>query len=158
MRWLVLLLLFLPSIAWGQGVPALGVVVGTCGTPPNTYSAGQNKPITIDTTGRNCDATTATIIPPTPSARHFPGCTVGTGSAQCLAASTAQSFLQIQNTSTGNAIACAFGVSAALNSSTSVQLSAGQGASWGIITNGVPSGALNCIASGSSTPLLVEWQ
>ena len=92
-----------------------------------------------------------------PSARHFPGCTVGASSASCLAAGTAQTYLAIQNTSTGNTVACTFGGTAVLNSSTSIQLAPGQGASWGPNTAGVPSGALTCIASGASTPLYVEW-
>lgn len=91
-----------------------------------------------------------------PGTRNFPGCTVGAASGQCLAASTAQNFLQIQNTSTNN-IACAFGATAVLNSATSVQLSPGQAASWGPVTGGVPSQALNCIASGAGSPLYVEW-
>lgn len=91
------------------------------------------------------------------AARNFPGCTVGTSSGSCLTASTAVSFLQVQNTSTGAAIACAFGATPVLNSSTSLQLAAGQSASWGPVTAGVPTGALNCIASSASTPLYVEW-
>lgn len=90
-------------------------------------------------------------------ARNFPGATVGTSSAQALAASTATMFLQIQNTHASNTVACAFGATAVLNSSTSVQLAAGQSASWGPNTAGVPTGALNCIASGATTPLYVEW-
>lgn len=91
------------------------------------------------------------------AARNFPGATVGVASAQALAASTATVFLQIQNTHASNTVACAFGVAAVLNSSTSVQLAAGQSASWGPNTGGVPTGALNCIASQASTPLYVEW-
>ena len=98
-----------------------------------------------------------TISPLPAAARHFPGCTVGASSGSCLAASTAVNFLQIQNTSASASIACAFGGSAVLNSSTSVQLSAGQSASWGPHTGGVPTGQMNCIASAGSTPLYVEW-
>lgn len=91
------------------------------------------------------------------AARNFPGATVGTSSAQALATNTATVFLQIQNTHASATVACAFGATAVLNSSTSVQLAAGQSASWGPNTSGVPTGALNCIASGASTPLYVEW-
>jgi hypothetical protein len=99
------------------------------------------------------------IGPPPAAARNTPGCTVGTSSAQCLAASTAVSFLQLQNTSASANIACNIvGGTAVLNSSTSVQLGAGQSASWGEGTGGVPSGAINCIASAASTPLYVEWK
>lgn len=92
-----------------------------------------------------------------PSARNFPGCTVGVASAQCLAAGTAQTFVQLENTSASATVACAWGTAAVLNSATSIQLSAGQSASWGPVTAGIPSGALNCIASGATTPLYVEW-
>lgn len=92
-----------------------------------------------------------------PAARNFPGCTVGTSSGSCLAASTANNFLQIQNTSVSAAEACAFGASAVLNSSGSIQLAPGQSASWGPNTGGVPTGALNCIAASASSPLYLEW-
>jgi hypothetical protein len=91
------------------------------------------------------------------AARNFPGCTVGASSAQCLAASTAINFLQVQNASPSASVACAFGASAVLNSSGSFQLGPGQSAHWGPETAGVPSGALNCIASAASTPLYEEW-
>jgi hypothetical protein len=98
-----------------------------------------------------------TVSPLPRSARNFPGCSVTTSSAECLAASTAVTFLQVQNTGTANAIACRFGNTAALNSATSFQLASGQGASWGPNTGGVPTGALNCIAATGTTPLYVEW-
>lgn len=86
------------------------------------------------------------------------GCTVGTSSGQCLAAGRYR-FVQVQNTSAAASIACAWGGAAALNSSGSAQLSAGQPASWGTNTSGVPQQALNCIASAASTPLFLEyWQ
>jgi hypothetical protein len=91
------------------------------------------------------------------AARNFPGCTVGATTTNCLAASTATQFLQIQNTSTSATIACAFGAAGVLNSKTSVQLAVGQSASWNPNTGGVPTGQLNCIASAGSTPLYVEW-
>lgn len=99
----------------------------------------------------------AYVTPPARAARNFPGCTVGATSGSCLAANTAVGFLQIENTAASNAIACAFGATAVLNSSTSVQLAPGQGASWGPGTGGVPTGQMNCIAAGAGTPLYVEW-
>jgi hypothetical protein len=95
--------------------------------------------------------------PPPPANRNFPGCTVAATSGTCLAGSTAQNFLQAQNTSTSAQIACAFGATAVLNSSTSFQLAPGQSVSWGPNTYGVPKGAMNCIASVASSPLYVEW-
>jgi hypothetical protein len=91
------------------------------------------------------------------AARNFPGCTVGTSSASCLAAATATQFLQVQNASATASIACAFGSSAVLNASGSFQLGPGQSAQWGPMTAGVPTGQLNCIANAASTPLYLEW-
>ncbi len=51
----------LPLSAFAQGVPNTAVIVGTCGTPPNPYVAGQIKPVTQDTGGRNCDALSGPI-------------------------------------------------------------------------------------------------
>jgi hypothetical protein len=91
------------------------------------------------------------------AARNFPGCTVTNSSAQCLAAATAVQFVQVQNTHASAAIACNWGGTAVLNSSGSFQLAAGQSASWGPNTGGVPNEALNCIASVASAPLYLEW-
>lgn len=46
--------LFLPTVANAQSVPSLATVVLACGTPPSTYAAGQNRPVTQDTTGSQC--------------------------------------------------------------------------------------------------------
>ena len=92
-----------------------------------------------------------------PASHNFPGCTVATSSGTCLAANTAVTFLQVQNTSATASVACAFGTTAVLNATNSFQLAPGQSASWGPSTGGVPTGALNCIASAASTPLYVEW-
>lgn len=86
------------------------------------------------------------------------GCTVGVASASCIATSTVVNHVMIQNTSLTASIACKWtGGTAVLNSSGSVQLSPGQSALWGPTTSGVPSGAMDCIASGASTPLYVEY-
>lgn len=93
------------------------------------------------------------------SAGNFPGCTVAATATLCLAASTATQYLSIQNTSVSASVACSqVTATPALNSSTAVQLGAGQAASWGPNTGGVRSGALYCIASGASTPLYLEWK
>lgn len=89
--------------------------------------------------------------------RNFPGCTVGAVSAQCLAAGGSKTFLQVQNAHATNTIACAWGAAAVIGASRSFQLAAGQAASWGPQTGGVPSDQLNCIASGAGTPLYLEW-
>jgi len=140
----------LPTLSAGAQIPR-GSLAGAAYSQPVFGSATGG--------GTQVDATHGLPVlqAPQPSARNFPGCTVGTSSATCLAASTAVSVLQLQNTSVGANIACAFGAAAVLNSSTSFQLSPGQPALWGPNTAGVPSGALYCIASVASTPLYVEW-
>lgn len=121
-------------VAWsGQSVGISGTLPGFASTP------------------------TVKITSSAAAARNFPGCTVGTTSGSCLAAGTAATFLQAQNTSATATIACAFGATAALNAAGSFQLAPGQSASWGPATGGVPTGALNCVASAASTPLYVEW-
>lgn len=85
------------------------------------------------------------------------GCSVGVASAQCLAATTAQNWVQVQNTSTSASISCAWGGTAALNSSGSFMLAPGQSAAWGMMSNGIPNAALNCIASAAASPLYVEY-
>jgi len=126
-------------------------------SPPKTAHAQQwVVPCTI-VTGNATNPNNTGCVPYQASARNFPGCTVGASSAQCLAAGTAKTFVQIQNTSASATIACAWGATAVLNSAGSVQLSPGQPASWGPNTGGIPNQALNCIASAGSTPLYVEW-
>lgn len=93
---------------------------------------------------------------PEPGVVTVAGCTVGTASAQCLAANAATRWLQVQNTSASDQIACSWGGTAALNSSGSFMLAPGQSASWGPDTAGVPNNVLNCIASAASAPLYVE--
>ena len=136
-----------PVVQTGSGYqPAQGSV--------EIDSAGNDA---TDTTNHALRVNVVSSAVTTASARHFPGCTVGTSSGTCLAASTAVTFLQIQDTSPTATIACAFGASAVLNSTNSFQLAPGQSASWGPSTGGVPTGSLNCIASAASTSLYVEW-
>ena len=122
---------------------------------PGTSLAGKFG-IDQTTTGTTNNVT---VSPLPAAARNFPGCTVAATTTACLSASTATVFLQIQNVSSSSTdyISCAFGVSAVLNAKTAVLLAPGQAASWGPNTGGVPTGALNCIATAGSTPLYVEW-
>lgn len=58
MRRIVLAFLFLFGLgapALAQGIPGSSIVVNSCGTPPATYTAGQNQPNLQDTNGRQCD-------------------------------------------------------------------------------------------------------
>jgi len=135
------------------GLVALGGLLAVCTSAFAQQAVKVCTPVVSNATGvavPGCQDASA-------QARHFPGCTVGVSSGTCLAAGVAGQFLQIENVSTANTIACAFGVTAVLNSATSVQLTVGQAASWGPNTGGVPTGALNCIASGATTPLYIEW-
>lgn len=93
------------------------------------------------------------------SARNFPGCNVGVASTVCLTANTAQNFVQMQNVSAsgGATITCAWGATPVLNTLPGFTLTPGQPASWGPQTSGIPSGALNCIASGANTQMFLEW-
>lgn len=80
--------------------------------------------------------------------------TLGTSSTQVLAAVTARKFLAIDNESTGAAIACALGTSAALNTAGSFTIEPGWTRTWD--GSFVPSDAVNCIAAVGSTPVTVE--
>jgi hypothetical protein len=155
--------------AWAAQTNYLGTVfVADPTTLTNQLKVNADGSINVSTTG-GTGSTVAisqatpgstnnvTVSPLPAAARHFPGCTVGATSTTCLAGATAVTYLQIQNTSLSAQIACAFGTTAVLNSSTSAQLAPGQSGSWGPNTAGVPTGALNCIASTASTPLYVEW-
>lgn len=95
---------------------------------------------------------------PTAGTYTIAGCTVGVASASCIATSTVVNHVLIQNASATANVACHWaGGTAILNSSGSVQLGPGQSALWGPTTSGVPSGAMDCIASAASTPLYVEY-
>lgn len=93
-----------------------------------------------------------------PSSLTVAGCTVGVASAQCVGAAAATQWIQVQNNHATNTVACSWGGTATLNSNSSFMLAPGQTASWGVNTSGVPTSALNCIASGASTPLYVEYR
>lgn len=146
--------LLLPFPALSQNTT--GRAVTTCGT--SAFNPGGNAFMTITSTGLLCVDANVTIGVPPPTARNFPGCTVGATTTNCLAASTAQAFLQVQNVHASNNVSCAFGVPAVLNAKEAAFLQPGQSASWGPNTNGVPSGQLNCIASAAATPLYLEWK
>lgn len=55
-------LIALPTTAaQAQTAPILVTVVAACGTPPSTYSAGQNRAATMDTTGAFCTGSSVSI-------------------------------------------------------------------------------------------------
>lgn len=158
-------------ITWGKltDAPCLYATLSSCSAmgvweEANAQLIAMNALVAGQT--QNCSATPfctgsiggVNLFAQAASAANFPGCTVGTSSAQCLAASTATQFLQVQNTSVSATVACAWGATAALNSAGSFQLAAGQASSWGPNTAGVRTSALNCIASAASTPVYLEWK
>jgi hypothetical protein len=83
------------------------------------------------------------------------GATVGTTSAQAVAAGPRASVLTLQNVSVSAAIACTFAPgTAALNTAGSFQIAAGQLLTLSNTTY-VPTDAINCIASAAATPLTI---
>jgi len=130
-------------------------ISGGSGLPTGAGGGGGGSGGTV-VQGNAGTSAQAWFVQPKTGAFTIVGCNVGTVSAQCLAAGT-YNHVQIQNTHATNAIACSWGGTAALNSSGSVQLAAGQSALWGPNTAGSPTVALNCIASGASTPLYLEY-
>lgn len=80
--------------------------------------------------------------------------TVGTASAQVLAAAPRNGVLILQNASTAINIACALGAPAVLNAAGSFQIAPGA-----VLTLSntiyIPSDAINCIASMVSAPLTI---
>lgn len=81
-------------------------IVATCGTPNVTYSAGDTKPITMDTSGNLCGSstgtTTATIAGVTASSATQINSTITLGATfqTALAASSTRKSCLLQNTST----------------------------------------------------------
>jgi hypothetical protein len=56
-----LLLIGLVPPVMAQGIPGSATVVNSCGTPPSTYTAGQNQPVLQDTSGRQCNTSNGTV-------------------------------------------------------------------------------------------------
>lgn len=107
-----------PLVASAQQVPALATVVATCGTPPNTYTAGDNRPLTQDTTGKGCENVTvnATVTASTPGAlteAATGAITSGGTSQQVFAASAARLYLSCQNIDASEDMWVRYGASAA---------------------------------------------
>jgi hypothetical protein len=140
------------------GVPTPQNQTQVAGTVIATGAGASNlgtQRVAVSTDSPGGASANAAYTTPRTGAFTFPGATVGTSSAQALAAG-AYNHVQIQNTSVSASIACAWGASAVLNASGSILLTPGQSALWGPTTSGVPASALNCIASAASTPLYLE--
>lgn len=99
MRLLAALLLALLLAGGARAQTTAQVVVG-CGTPNSTLTVGSQLSITMDTTGKLCDATTATASFTTPTGSYTDrssSIAVGGTSQQIAAANGARLRLQIQN-------------------------------------------------------------
>jgi len=77
---------------------------------------------------------------------------VGVSSAQALAANTSRRYLKLINDHATQVIYCKFGVTAVVNEGIRIN------AAGGVVTfeDLMPMTALNCIATGASTPLLIS--
>lgn len=88
----------------------------------------------------------------------FTAVTVGTSSAQALAAAplpNGRKLLAIDNESTTATIACRFGAAAALNTAGSYTIPAGAIMTWSAPSY-VPADVVNCIATAAGTPVTIE--
>lgn len=103
-------LVALPLAAAGQTTPGLAVVVATCGTPPSTYTAGQQRPVTQNTSGQSCDASTST-----PSGTQDTNLTKVNGAAVNVGVGAASTGTQRVTTSTDSTIGTVTAVTAITN-------------------------------------------
>jgi len=137
--------------AFISGGNLTAVVSGT------TFVSGGNLTAVVSGTAFVSGGTmTAIVTGSTRAARNYVGTSIPLGNFTALAANQAVQYLFLQNTHTGANIAVAFATPAILNSTASLMLGPGQSISWGPNTFGVPSGALNAIAS-QTAPLYIEW-
>lgn len=88
----------------------------------------------------------------------FTSATVGTGHAQVLAASQVRLYLMLHNPSVagGNTIYCSFGGTATVAGAGTVSIAPGQYVTWE--SSYAPIDAIDCIASGASTPMTLGVQ
>jgi len=95
------------------------------------------------------------VSTPTTGTGGVTAVTVGTSSAQALAAASGNrlTMLALQNVSASASIACNLGGTAALNTAGNFQIGPGQMLTWN--STYIPQDAINCIASAASTPLTV---
>jgi hypothetical protein len=124
----------------------------TTGTVNGYYSASQAQPVnTVIQQSFN-----ALSVTPKAGTYTVAGATVGTSSAQVLAAGTYNHVL-LQNNHATAKIACRWGGTAALNDANSFTLyPLVPPTTFGPNTSGVSAAALNCISDNASTPLYIE--
>lgn len=90
--------------AYAQTGPALATVVAACGTPPNTYTAGQQRPITQNTSGQECSAATVT-----PSGTQNVNLTGINGTAPVTGSGTATGALRVELPTNGTGVIATLG-------------------------------------------------
>jgi len=149
------------------GIFALAVVVAqgglvgaaNAGQPFTLYDPTNTFAAPVDANGvhvvcTGCSGGSGGPIVPTSVTNGITAATVGTSSAQALAAGTRIS-LNIQNVSATASVGCRpDGGTAALNTAGTYMIGPLGGITWGPVT--VPAGAVNCIASVASTPVTIE--
>jgi len=110
--------------------------------------------------GTNCNPVTSTnpfpisgSSAPINGSSNYAAATIGASSTSVLASATVRYFLSITNQSAVNNVACNLGGTAVINGAGSIDIPPG----WQLVWEGtyVPLDAVNCIASGSSTPITV---
>jgi hypothetical protein len=147
----------------GQTAPGGKVVAPVSSSNPlsvTCVSGCTSGPVTVTggsiTSNQGNPGTSAwpVVSKPTSGMGSVSSCTVGTSSAQCVAAAASRVTMAIDNESTTATIACNFGGTAALNAAGSWTIPPGDTRTW----NGsfVPADAINCIASAASTPVTIE--
>lgn len=135
-----------PSFAQSTATPVVTGYLSTSGCPSGQTSCF----VQYGSTGPPSSVT----VTPASVTGGVTGPTVGTSSAQALAAGL-RIALAIQNVSATASVGCrADGGTAALNTAGTYMLSPGQLLSWG--PTAIPAGQVNCIASASSTPITIE--
>lgn len=90
--------------AFAQTGPALATVVAACGTPPNTYTAGQQRPMTQNTSGQECSAATVT-----PSGTQDVNLTGINGTAPVTGSGTATGALRVELPTNGTGVIATVG-------------------------------------------------
>jgi hypothetical protein len=161
-RQLQRLLVLLPAVLLAAGpalaqsqfpTPAASAPVSSTAilVPNGTISGGQ--PVMAPPSAANPLA--AQQIPVS-AAGAVTAATIGTASAQVIAATTARKVLAIHNQSATATVSCAFGTTALAGAAGSWDIPPQQTLTWS--ESFVPPDAVNCLASAAATPVTVEAQ
>lgn len=133
--------LFVGSFAHAQTAPVVAKVASGCGTPPFTYSAGQNNPVLQDTNGYLCQNSSGGTQPaplavtPTDKGGTI---TVGGTSQTAIAANTSRKGCWIQNPVNATEDLYVSSTAAAVTTAgTPDDADLGPGGSWSCVQGGV---------------------